>query len=785
MKKLFFFAAVAMAAVLSCTKPEDKGGSTDEGVTATKIEFAEKNYTVVAGETVTLKLVATPENASLKGVELSSSKEDVATVDASAVVTGVKAGSVTITAKLGKLKATTKVKVEAVPVPATGIKVDKESVTVGVGKTVTVTASLLPEGTTDQLNATWTSADETVATVAGGVIRGVAEGTTTVTVAHGTFTATVVVTVEAGSLKDRTADWKATATARWQSSYYGAPTAVTDVVLEKCDASRFFFNVLDADQNFDLDAAQKVVEEEIARMREYEEDPLSIFFTSVPQTVTVRRTGTVTAYVLSYTDDLQFNDEFAVFSFNVADPDPVQATGIKLSESTLTLTEGKSTRLMASLEPEDCTDEPAFEWQSSDETVVTLSESYLSNYITVTAVAEGTATVTVTHGELSAKCEVTVEKDNVVWTKVDNWEYEYGKVEEYGEEYDGFILTSCSASQHAIVDFDEAYAEYYGVTGDMNSAEAAKAIAAYSGEYISYYTSSELPHGHAVYYDMGDTWIYVFGMENGAFTGEYMIVKYEPQGGDNPGGGDDPVDPQPGTEGTVVSLNGQYFPVDWDSVDATQSECTMEAWVNSSSFSGGKDDIYTVMGAEGMFLLRFEGNKLHLVYGGTPKNANEYNEINLSYDTAFSTNKWYHIAATYVSGGKVKLYVDGEEVKSGDAVERDLNLNGVDASYELPFKFYVGVSANNRFFKGSLAYLRVWDYARSAQEIKDNMNVADPEDDGYDLLASWKFNEGSGNTIKDYGASSDYTGNGGYVLNAISKDSDAATLNWVEGTLPF
>ena len=74
---------------------------------------------------------------------------------------------------------------------------------------------------------------------------------------------------------------------------------------------------------------------------------------------------------------------------------------------------------------------------------------------------------------------------------------------------------------------------------------------------------------------------------------------------------------------------------------------------------------------------------------------------------------------------------------------------------------------------------------KSQQEIKDNMNVADPEDDGYDLLASWKFNEGSGNTIKDYGASSDYTGNGGYVLNAISKDSDAATLNWVEGTLPF
>ena len=89
----------------------------------------------------------------------------------------------------------------------------------------------------------------------------------------------------------------------------------------------------------------------------------------------------------------------------------------------------------------------------------------------------------------------------------------------------------------------------------------------------------------------------------------------------------------------------------------------------------------------------------------------------------------------------------------------------------------MGVSANNRFFKGSLAYLRVWDYARSQQQILDNMKVADPEDEGYNLLASWKFTEGSGNTIADSASI--------YNLKAISKGSDSATLNWIEGTLPF
>jgi hypothetical protein len=46
----------------------------------------------------------------------------------------------------------------------------------------------------------------------------------------------------------------------------------------------------------------------------------------------------------------------------------------------------------------------------------------------------------------------------------------------------------------------------------------------------------------------------------------------------------------------------------------------------------------------------------------------------------------------------------------------------------------------------------VWKSARSASEIKDNMRKADVS--GSDLIASWYFNEGSGNTI------SDHSGNG-------------------------
>ena len=56
------------------------------------------------------------------------------------------------------------------------------------------------------------------------------------------------------------------------------------------------------------------------------------------------------------------------------------------------------------------------------------------------------------------------------------------------------------------------------------------------------------------------------------------------------------------------------------------------------------------------------------------------------------------------------------------------------------------------------------------------MKVADPEDDGYDLLASWHFDEGLGSTIKDYGATP-----GHYNLNVAG----SASLFWQEGYLPF
>jgi hypothetical protein len=81
-------------------------------------------------------------------------------------------------------------------VTVTGINLNKTVLSVQVGKTETLGASLLPAGVTG--NIVWSVQDPTVATVTNaGVVTGVKAGTTNVVAAIGAFSATCAVTVTA------------------------------------------------------------------------------------------------------------------------------------------------------------------------------------------------------------------------------------------------------------------------------------------------------------------------------------------------------------------------------------------------------------------------------------------------------------------------------------------------------------------------------------------------------------------------------------------------------------
>ncbi len=86
---------------------------------------------------------------------------------------------------------------------------------------------------------------------------------------------------------------------------------------------------------------------------------------------------------------------------------PVSVTGVSLDKSELSLSEGGKYTLTATITPSDATNQNVT-WSSDNTAVATVSDSGV-----VTAVAEGTANITVTteDGGFAATCAVTVEAD--------------------------------------------------------------------------------------------------------------------------------------------------------------------------------------------------------------------------------------------------------------------------------------------------------------------------------------------------------------------------------------
>ena len=174
---------------------------TDDPIAVEGITLDKTTATVEEGATVTLTATVTPGNATDKTVTWSTSNEAIATVSGG-VVTGVKAGEVTITAKAGDKSATCTVTVTAATtepevVPVTGVTLSQPAVTLDIDQSITLTATVAPENATNKA-VTWASDKTDVATVdANGKVTAVAAGTAniTVTTQDGGKTATCVVTV--------------------------------------------------------------------------------------------------------------------------------------------------------------------------------------------------------------------------------------------------------------------------------------------------------------------------------------------------------------------------------------------------------------------------------------------------------------------------------------------------------------------------------------------------------------------------------------------------------------
>jgi uncharacterized protein YjdB len=157
--------------------------------------------TVAINDTVQLSATAefTSGESDVSGdVTWSSSDPDVATVSATGVVTGVSTGTAAITASLNGESATVEVEVIRGPPVDISVTVLEDSLALGLDTSVIATATYADGSTEDVTgDVTWSSSDESVATVDGdGDITTVGEGTAVITAMYdGTEVGSITITV--------------------------------------------------------------------------------------------------------------------------------------------------------------------------------------------------------------------------------------------------------------------------------------------------------------------------------------------------------------------------------------------------------------------------------------------------------------------------------------------------------------------------------------------------------------------------------------------------------------
>ena len=157
-------------------------------------------------------------------------------------------------------------------------------------------------------------------------------------------------------------------------------------------------------------------------------------------------------------------------------------------------------------------------------------------------------------------------------------------------------------------------------------------------------------------------------------------------------------------------------------------------------------------------------------------------------------NAWHHIETTFSRGGNMVIYVDGQNKGSTDISA----VSAVNVSSD--GGFYVGADYTGaaNYFSGSLDEVRVYNYARSPAEVRQdynaNLSTALPIQFGGDLsakgtssVAYWRMDENAGTIAYDdtvnnndlviSGASWTTSGKFGNVLSFDGVNDQATTSN--------
>lgn len=363
---------------------------------ATRIKLTSESKIVYIGQTLALTLTGTPKDAALPAVTYTSSKEDIATVDQSGVVTGLKRGRTTI-----KAVSTTNEKVKAslnidVRIPPEEITLSVKEPVVSTGKTITLKASFLPKKV-DNKKVTWSISDEAIATVSSkGQVKGIAPGQVTVTATSqanasvsGAIAITVVQKAKEIEFQEKEVFITAGETLRlvlFEEVPVAAiqPVPIATEPLPTVDPTPTSAYVVAPANTTDQSATFKINNTKVA---------------------TVDETGLITAVsggsatiTVTTLDGSKKRDTIKV---TVLQP----VTGVSLKKNEIRVGVGRYYTLQAVLEPAKATNKN-MTWVSSDESIATVSGTGLKGKVTGVAWGDCTVTGTTEDGGYSVTATV-------------------------------------------------------------------------------------------------------------------------------------------------------------------------------------------------------------------------------------------------------------------------------------------------------------------------------------------------------------------------------------------
>ena len=347
---------------ITATLPNGKSATSSVTVVVllNDISLNKSAATLNKGESETLTVSYDPEDTSEeKAVTWESSATNVATVDSTGKVTAVGPGTAVITATVGTHS---KICTITVLVPIESVTVPDADFTLNRGATKTVSATVNPSDTTEDTTITWTSSATNVATVdSTGKVTAVSAGTATITATAGGKSDTVKVTVVVPITE------------------FTASSATMEIVKNTSQTISTTINPEDTT-----------------------EDTTITWTSSATNIATVDANGKVTGKAAgSATITGTLPNDMQVQVVVTVTIIPVES--ITISQKNIPLLRKDTVGLSVTYSPENATEVTDVTWESSDTTVATVDADGK-----VTALKEGSATITARMGQLTDTANVTV-----------------------------------------------------------------------------------------------------------------------------------------------------------------------------------------------------------------------------------------------------------------------------------------------------------------------------------------------------------------------------------------